>query len=80
MSWIDLPADDETPELDRLTRPYRGEGQNLPGIVAALKPNPKGLRTVLQMNYAVTFGGSTLGRRLEELIASAVSALNHCYY
>ena len=80
MSWINLPDDDATPELERLTKPYRNEGRPVPSVVAAMKPNPRAMRAILQMNGAVTFGGSTLGRYREEFIATAVSALNECFY
>jgi hypothetical protein len=80
VSWIELPGDEDTPELARLTRRYRVEGRPVPAVVSALKPNPKAMRAILQMNTAVTFGGSTLGRYREELIASTVSALNECFY
>jgi len=79
MSWLHLPKDTETPELERITRHYRERG-SVPSIVAAMKPNPEALKAVLRMNYAVTFGGSVLGKRQEELIASCVSALNQCFY
>jgi hypothetical protein len=45
-----------------------------------MKHSPKALRAVLQMNAAVTFGGSTLGHRKEELISTTVSAINDCFY
>jgi hypothetical protein len=45
-----------------------------------MKPAPATLRAVLRMNDAVTFGGSSLGRRREELVAASVSALNSCFY
>ena len=80
MAWIELPADDESPEMVRTVRPWVGKGLAVPAVVAALKPSPKALRAVMQMNNAVTFGGSSLGRRREELIASCVSALNECFY
>ncbi len=80
MAWIELPDDDATPELSRLTKRYRAEGRPVPRVVAVMKPSPKALRAVLQMNAAVTFGGSSLGRRREELVATAVSALNDCFY
>jgi hypothetical protein len=79
MSWLKLPGDTQTPELERITKPYRERG-GVPSIVAALKPNPKALKAVLRMNTTITFGGSTLGREREELISSAVSALNQCFY
>lgn len=80
MPWIDLPADDATPELARTTRRYRDQGRAVPGIVAIMKPAPKALRSVLRFNDAVTFGGSRLGRRREELLATAVSCVNDCFY
>lgn len=80
MAWIDLPADDATPELERATRIYRKQGRPVPSVIAVMKPSPKALRGVIQMNNAVTFGGSCLGRRREELIATSVSALNDCFY
>jgi len=80
VSWIELPGDEDTPALARLTKRYRDQGRPVPAVVAALKPNPANLRAVVQMNMAVSFGGSTLGRRREELIATAVSALNDCFY
>ena len=79
MSWLRLPGDTDTPELERITRPYRETG-GVPSVVAAMKPSPKALKAVLRMNTAVTFGGSSLGQRREEMIATSVSALNHCFY
>ncbi len=80
MSWIKLPGDESSPELSRLTKPYRNAGRPTPSVVAAMKHNPSAMRAVLQMNAAVTFGGSILGQYREELIASLVSGLNECFY
>ncbi len=80
MAWIELPDDEATSELARLTKRYRAEGRPVPRVVGVMKPAPKTLRAVLQLNAAVTFGGSSLGRRREELIATTVSALNDCFY
>ncbi len=44
----------------------------------SLKPNV--LRTVTDLSNQVTFGGSTLGRRWEEMLSTAVSAWNRCHY
>jgi hypothetical protein len=80
VAWIDLPEDEASPQLARLTAPYRKEGRQTPAVIAVMKPSPRAMRGVLQMNNAVTFGGSQLGRATEELIATAVSALNECFY
>ena len=80
MSWLTLPDDTQTPELARATRPWRREGRPVPAVIAPMKLHPRALRGVMQMNNAVTFGGSVLGRALEERIAVTVSALNECFY
>lgn len=80
MPFIPLPDDDATPELVRVTAPYRKAGRDVPSVIAVMKPHPRALRAVLQMNNAVTFGGSSLGRRREELVATVVSAYNDCFY
>ena len=78
MSWIELPGDESSPELEEITRPWRKDG--LPTVVAAMKNSPKALKAVMGMNMSITFGASTLGRRTEELIATQVSAYNECFY
>lgn len=42
--------------------------------------NPSLLRRVREMNSLITFGGSSLGRRREEMIATLVSSINRCHY
>ena len=80
MGWLDLPDPDATPELERTTRPWTRKGVPVPSVIAPMMFRPRALRAVMQMNEAVTFGGSGLGRRAEELIATSVSAWNGCYY
>ena len=80
MSWLDLPDPDSTSEISRATTKWRKEGVQVPTVIAPLMLRPKTLRAVMQMNNAVTFGGSSLGRRREELIATTVSCLNHCFF
>ena len=80
MAWITLPDDDATPALARATKPWRSQGRAVPAVIAVMKPAPRTLRGVMQMNNAVTFGGSRLGARREELIATATSCLNDCFY
>lgn len=80
MAWIPLPDDEATAELSRMTKQYRDSGRGTPAVVGIMKQSPKTLRAVLQMNNATTFGGSSLGRASEELIATTTSALNGCFY
>ena len=63
-----------------MTKKWRDDGLRVPAVIGIMKPSPATLRGVSQMNQAVTFGGSVLGRRREETIATAVSAINDCFY
>jgi len=80
MAWIPLPGDEDDKVLARLTKCYRDEERPVPAVIGIMKPSPATLRGVSQMNNAVTFGGSVLGRRQEELIATATSAVSDCFY
>jgi alkylhydroperoxidase family enzyme len=55
-------------------------GGRVPNIMKCMGLRPEALMGVWRLNMAITFGASTLGRRREEMIATAVSALNHCHY
>ncbi|MCP4868248.1 MAG: hypothetical protein GY898_05970 [Proteobacteria bacterium] len=78
MVWIDLPEPDD--KLMRGLKRWISSDGNLPEVVSCMLVAPKALQAVMQANMAVSFGGSTLGRRREELIATSVSALNDCFY
>ena len=80
MSFISLPEDDATPELSRVVKGLLSDDGTLANVLGAMKHNPRALRAVMQMNNAVTFGGSTLGRKTEEFIATVVSSFAHCFY
>ena len=80
MSWLDLPSPDVNKQVERLTRRWTREGLEVPTVIAPMMLRPRALRAVLAMNEAVTFGGSGLGRRREEQIATAVSAWNGCFF
>jgi len=80
MSWLTVPEDAATPELESLTEPWRQRGERVPPVIGVLKLSPRAFQAVLGLNYALAFGASSLGRRREELIASFVSALNDCFF
>jgi hypothetical protein len=80
MSWLRLPLPDASPELARSVRSWTARGEPVPTVIAPMMLRPASLRGVMQMNNAVTFGGSGLGRRREELIATAVSAVQDCFF
>lgn len=49
-------------------------------VMQVFSLNPPLLGRVREMNSVITFGGSSLGRRREEMIATLVSSLNGCHY
>ncbi|HEY7295309.1 MAG TPA: hypothetical protein VH916_09710 [Dehalococcoidia bacterium] len=68
MSWIrevDLPPDDPWAQAN---------------IMRCMSIDPPMLRAVAQLSRVLTFGGSTLTRVQEELIATTVSTCNRCRY
>ena len=54
--------------------------QRVSPVLQAFSMKPNVLRTVTELSNQVTFGGSSLGRRLEEMLSTAVSAWNRCHY
>lgn len=80
MAWVEVPEDTASRELEELTEPWRSRGEQVPPVIGVLKGRPRAFRSVLELNYTVTFGASSLGRQTEELIAVWVSALNDCFF
>lgn len=49
-------------------------------VLLSFGMRPEVLEEVTRLTFQATFGGSTLGRRREEMLATAVSAWNDCHY
>jgi alkylhydroperoxidase family enzyme len=49
-------------------------------VIRVMSINPKAMKAVMDLNRAVTFGGSHLTRVQEEIIATTVSTINRCRY
>ncbi len=49
-------------------------------VIRCMSIHPDAARAVMELNKAVTFGGSRLERYQEEAIATIVSATNRCRY
>jgi alkylhydroperoxidase family enzyme len=84
MTWLRTFRPDEA--SGKLAEAYREvmEGSDVPGrvpeIMKCMGLRPDALLAVLRLNRTITFGASTLGRRREEMLATAVSAVNGCHY
>jgi len=84
MTWVKTFAENEA--TGRLAEVY-GEILKhplsiggVPNIMKSMGLRPEALNSVWRLALGITFGASTLGRAREEMIATAVSALNHCHY
>ena len=53
---------------------------NMGNVIKIMSLRPKAMQAVMDVNQAVTFGGSALTRVQEEAIAAAVSVINRCRY
>ena len=49
-------------------------------VLGALSRKPELLEQVVRLSDLATFGGSSLGRRWEEMLSTAVSTWNGCHY
>ena len=52
----------------------------IPGILKCFSQRPDFLRDVIEFSYRVHFSDGHLTRRVKEMIATYVSALNQCPY
>ena len=84
MTWVKTFAENEA--TGRLAEVYAKVmkhplgGGRVPNVIKCMGLRSEALLSVWRMNMGITFGASTLGRAREEMIATAVSALNHCHY
>ena len=84
MTWVKTFVENEATErlaevYEELMKHPLGAGR-VPNVMKCMGLRPEALINVWRMNMGITFGASTLGRAREEMIATAVSALNHCHY
>ncbi len=81
MVWIKtiLPAD-ATGALKEAYDELQAQGRSVASLVSAYSLKPAFLRAARDLSHTVTFGGSSLGQRKEELIATVVAAQLKCTY
>lgn len=81
MTWIQTVPEGEA--AGALKEVYDAQAKMLgfvPGIIKSTSLRPDFTQKFEALRLAITFGGSRLGRRREELIALVVSVLNKCHY
>lgn len=80
--WIPTVEEDQAEGLLKETyaKFRKGPSGRVPPLMKTFALNPAGLAGFEHFYNAICAGGSTLGRRREEMIATAVSAWNGCRY
>ncbi len=74
------PADAQGELAEVYQELMKAPGGRLAPVMKVLGLKPDLLRKVRALNSVITFGGSSLGRRKEEMLATVVSSLNGCHY
>jgi alkylhydroperoxidase family enzyme len=74
------PADAQGDLAEIYGKLMEARGGRLPPVMKVLGLKPGLLRQVEALNAVVSFGGSSLGRRKEEMLATLVSSRNGCHY
>ena len=81
MTWIKTTRPEKSEgELADIYGKLQDKGKPVSNVVQAYSLKPALLRAARDFSHAVTFGGSSLGRRKEELIATVVAAKLRCSY
>ena len=81
IAWIDEQrATGELAELYRDWLAHNPGRTGMPGILKCFSQRPDFLRDVMAFSYRVHFSEGHLTRRVKEMIATYVSALNQCPY
>lgn len=81
MTWIKtIRPEDATGALKEAYDELKSQGKPVGSLVSAYSLKPAFLRASRDLSHTVTFGGSSLGQRKEELIAMVVAAQLKCTY
>lgn len=80
MSYISTQPPAADPRLQAMYESVTKSAGYWPNLYQVLSLRPAVLKPLADWERLVTFGGSSLGRRDEELLSFYVSYLNGCHY
>ena len=81
MTWIKtVRPEDATGTLKETYDELKAQGRSVSSLVSAYSLKPAFLRAARELSHTVTFGGSSLGQRKEELIATVIAAKLKCTF
>ncbi|MEM7117840.1 MAG: carboxymuconolactone decarboxylase family protein [Chloroflexota bacterium] len=81
MPWIEIISLENAKGLlkKELEKAIKRAGR-IWNIVGIMSQNPRVMKTSMEMYGASMFGNSPLSRSQREMLATVVSAVNHCLY
>ena len=84
MAWVSVLSREEAlrafPDQEQVIRRWSEESSSSVNIIQVFSIIPELMLARIKFAWSMTFGGSGLGRRMEELIATQVSGLLGCVY
>ena len=84
MAWVSVLSREEAlrafPDQEQIIRRWSQESSSPANIIQVFSLIPEMMLARIKFAWSMTFGGSGLGRRMEELIATQVSGLLGCAY
>jgi hypothetical protein len=80
MAWIRELGPEDDPAVKEAHEAWHAKRGFVPNIIRVFSLKPALMRAFDDFSRAVTFGGTSLGRRREELISFYVSSLVNCRY
>ncbi len=81
MAWIRVISDAEAKgDVKEVYEEVKGKIGRISPMLQAMSLRPEVLKRVHEMGNAIHFGGSSLGKQLEQMLAVVVSAANGCRY
>ena len=80
MSWIKELGPQDDPAVKAMHNEWHTKRGFMPNIIGVYSLKPELMRAFDHFSRIVSFGGTSLGRRREELISFYVSSLLDCRY
>jgi hypothetical protein len=80
MAWIRELSPQDDPAVKEMHDAWHEKRGFVPNIIRVFSLKPALMRAFDDFSRVVTFGGTSLGRRREELISFYVSSLVNCRY
>lgn len=80
MAYIRTVPEPGTPPVDELYKRAANPAGQVAEVVKVFSVKPLLMKSFLDFSDVTSFGGTSLGRRREEMLSSFVSYLNRCFY